>query len=127
MQVLNEYEDVLNRPESMNDLRLDRSAIDAVIRFLAYISMPVTPSYLFRPNLRDEKDNIFVELAVTGNAEYLITSNIKDFTVSSNLVFDDVQVVTPSQFMEKWRHLLAGFRDTGVIDLKKRSLMILMR
>lgn len=102
-KVFNEYEDVLKRSTSLKDLSLNISDIDKVLRFLAYICKPISTYYLFRPNLRDEKDNIFIELAVSSNAEYLITSNIKDFTISNELEFDDIKIVTPSQFVKLWR------------------------
>lgn len=104
MQVLNEYEDVLKRSESLSNLKLNKTDIDKIIRFLAYICKPISPTYLFRPNLRDEKDNIFVELAIASNAEYMITSNVRDFTVSTDLHFDDLQIITPSKFVNKWRN-----------------------
>jgi predicted nucleic acid-binding protein len=43
---------------------------------------------LFRPNLKDENDNMFVELAIVSQSKFLITNNIKDF-VSGELIFDN--------------------------------------
>ncbi|MBN2436781.1 MAG: putative toxin-antitoxin system toxin component, PIN family [Spirochaetes bacterium] len=102
-KVFKEYEDVLKRSTSLKDLSLNISDIDKVLRFLAYTCKPISTYYLFRPNLRDEKDNIFIKSAVSSNAEYLITSNIKDFTISNELKFDDIKIVTPSQFIKLWR------------------------
>jgi predicted nucleic acid-binding protein len=44
------------------------------------------PRFLFRPNLKDEADNMFVELAVVSNSHYLATSNLRDYR-NSNLIF----------------------------------------
>jgi len=33
----------------------------------------------WRPNIKDEGDNFLIELAVAGNADYLMTNNIGDF------------------------------------------------
>ncbi|TGL29602.1 PIN domain-containing protein, partial [Leptospira wolffii] len=35
--------------------------------------------------------------------DYLITSNIKDYLVGNNLKFEDLRVITPSEFMKLWR------------------------
>lgn len=56
-------------------------------------------SYLWRPNLQDEGDNFIVELAVAGNAHYIVTKNLKDFR-QSELVFDSFKVITPKQLLE---------------------------
>ena len=90
LPVFSEYEDVLKRPEKIKDLELSVTDIDKILRFLAYISKPTTIYYLFRPNLKDEKDNIFIELALASNADYIITSNIKDFVISNELKFNDI-------------------------------------
>ncbi|MDA3900142.1 MAG: putative toxin-antitoxin system toxin component, PIN family [Spirochaetes bacterium] len=103
LKVFSEYEDVLKRPEKLKDLKLDLEDIGKILRFLSYICKPISTYYLFRPNLRDEKDNIFVELCISSNAEYLITSNVKDFNISNELIFNDLTVITPTEFVKKWR------------------------
>ena len=101
--VFSEYEAVLKREESLKDFDLTKSDIDAFLRFIAYIAKPYTIFFLFRPNLRDENDNIFVELSLTANADCLITGNIKDFTKNRNLNFEDLKILTPSEFVINWR------------------------
>lgn len=59
--------------------------------------------FRLRPNLRDEADNMLVEVAITSHSDYLITNNVKDFLVAAELHFQDLQVVTPEQFMQIWR------------------------
>ena len=102
-QVITEYEEVLKRKTTLERLRLDTNDIDDILAYLAYISFPYEPTYVLRPNLRDEKDNIFIELAFVSNAEYLITSNIKDFTKNNELKFDNFTVITPGEFVVQWR------------------------
>ena len=102
-QIFNEYEDVLKRPTSLKDLKLSVEDIDKVLRFIAYIGKPFITYFLFRPNLRDEDDNIFIELSIASNCNYLITSNIRDFTINAELKFDDLRSVTPAEFVQKWR------------------------
>ena len=53
----------------------DRAALlDAVLGVCQWINI----SYLWRPNLRDESDNHLVELAVAGNAAWIVTGNERD-------------------------------------------------
>jgi len=101
--VFNEYEKVLTRPASLKDLNLSLSDIKKVLKFVAYIGRPYTTYFLFRPNLLDESDNIFVELSLVSNCDFLITSNVKDFTTKSELKFDDITIITPSEFVKVWR------------------------
>jgi len=97
-----EYEDVLKRKKSLEDFELDIEDIDRFLRFIAYVGKPYKTYFLFRPNLKDEKDNMVVELAVTSQSDYLVTSNIKDFK-NAELKFDQLKVVTPSKFAKIWR------------------------
>jgi len=101
--VFNEYEKVLTRPTSLKDLNLSLSDIEKVLKFIAYIGRPYTTYFLFRPNLLDESDNIFIELSLASNCDFLITSNVKDFTTKSELKFDDLTIITPSEFVKLWR------------------------
>ena len=52
--------------------------------------------------LKDENDNMFVELAVTSNSKYLVTSNTRDFQ-HSDLIFKGFQLITPAEFVKEWR------------------------
>jgi putative PIN family toxin of toxin-antitoxin system len=103
IQVFNEYEKVLNRPESLSDLKLNNRDIENVLRFIAYIGKPYATYFLSRPNRIDEIDNIFIELAAASNCDYLITNNVKDFTTKSKLKFENLSVITPANFVKMWR------------------------
>jgi putative PIN family toxin of toxin-antitoxin system len=97
-----EYEDVLKREKSLLDFELDIEDIDRFLRFIAYVGKPFNTYFLFRPNLKDEKDNMVVELTVTSQSDYLVTSNVKDFK-NTELKFDQFKVVTPGEFAQIWR------------------------
>lgn len=97
-----EYEDVLLRKTSLENFKLSKKEIKTILQFIAYIAKPIDPRFLFRPNLIDEDDNKFIELAMASGAEYLVTSNIKDFK-NAQLKFDNFEIVTPAQFYKMWR------------------------
>jgi len=97
-----EYQDVLSRKESLVDFGLELSDVDAFLRFIAFVGKPFDIYYLFRPNLIDENDNMMIELAVTSQSEYLITSNIKDFK-NAELKFKNLSILTPGNFVRRWK------------------------
>ena len=99
--VFSEYEDVLNRPSTLKDLRLNKNDIKDVLSYFAYYGKEYDIYYLFRPNLIDDNDNIFYELALTSQSDYIITSNIKDFKNSDLKI--DLEIITPTNFVKKWR------------------------
>jgi putative PIN family toxin of toxin-antitoxin system len=103
LKVFAEYEEVLKRKKSLGLSGLSMEDIENILTFLAYIGRPFDTHFLFRPNLRDESDNIFVELAVASGAKFAITNNIRDFSDNPQLRFPDFQIVTPSEFVKSWR------------------------
>lgn len=102
VSVFTEYEDVLSRNKSLMNFNLKKTDIEKFLRFIAYVGKVYEIFFLFRPNLRDESDNKFVELAVTSQSDYLITSNTKDFQ-NSDLIFDNLKIITPGEFVKIWR------------------------
>jgi len=54
-----------------------------------------------RPNLPDEGDNIFIECAFVGQADYLLTNNLRDF-LRGELMFP-FKICTPQEFYREWR------------------------
>jgi len=60
----------------------------------------VSIHYIWRPNLKDEGDNFLVELAVAGNAKYIVTNNVKDFS-HAQLRFDSFSVITPERAIKE--------------------------
>ncbi|MES0491462.1 MAG: putative toxin-antitoxin system toxin component, PIN family [Leptospirales bacterium] len=101
--VFTEYQDVLSRKTSLKGFAFKIEDVNKILIFISYISVPYNISFISRPNLRDEEDNKFVELALVANARYLISSNIKDFHHDKNLSFPDLQIITPGDFVKKWR------------------------
>ena len=47
----------------MDLMNLAADQLETILRFVAFVSTPSRVYYLWRPNLRDEADNMFVELA----------------------------------------------------------------
>lgn len=97
-----EYYDVLTRKENLHRFNLSIKEIEDILDLLALLAKKHNIYFLQRPNLADEKDNIFIECAFSSNSNYLITSNIKDFK-SGDLKYKSFQIITPSDFVKFWR------------------------
>lgn len=54
--------------------------------------------FLWRPYLRDAKDEMILELAVTAVCDYIITYNKRDFEGAQRF---GIEVVTPREFLER--------------------------
>jgi len=99
-----EMEDVLSRKDLFQKCRIDATERDELFR--AFLSCTEwTPIYYsWRPNLRDEADNHIVDLAIAGNASYIITQNERDFQ-QMNLLFPDLEIINAADFLKMWRTL----------------------
>ena len=89
-----EYEDALYR-ESLR-LPVSRTAIDAVLDFHCAVARRHMIFFLWRPFLRDPKDDMLLELAVKAKCDYIITHNKRDFAGIEKF---DLQVATPAEFL----------------------------
>lgn len=93
-----EYQDLLGRdvwtPETTPEERLQ------VLAALARAGRWVSVYYGWRPNLRDEGDNHLIELAIAGNAQAVVTHNVRDLT-RGELAWPHLRVVTPHQFLKE--------------------------
>ena len=93
-----EYYDVLSRKEAMAQLNLSNDEIEDILDILVLLAKKQAIYFLLRPNLMDEKDNIFYECAFATNSEYLITSNVRHFK-SAELKGFRFKIVTPREFL----------------------------
>jgi putative PIN family toxin of toxin-antitoxin system len=98
--LLAEYESVLSRDEVQTKCPLSSEEIQQLFVSLLSVCEWVSIYYLWRPNLRDEGDNHLIELAIAGNAEAIITNNIKDFQEAS-LLFPRLAVLKPEALITR--------------------------
>ena len=101
--VFEEYRDVLCRPKTPRELGLSRENIERVLDFIVMVGVATPISYLWRLNLKDEAANMFVELAFASGSEYLVTRNIRDYTIDNELMLDSFSIATTSEFLEALR------------------------
>ena len=71
-----EYEAVLKRPEHLRAAAATRDDIDAILDALAAVGIPVIPNFSWRPELSDPGDEMVLETAVNGRADFIATFNV---------------------------------------------------
>jgi len=91
----NEYQDVLTRPQNMTGAS-SRTDILAFVRYLASIAYRKNIFFLWRPWLKDPKDDMVLELAVAANCDYIVTYNLNDF---KNIASFGIKVIEPADFL----------------------------
>jgi putative PIN family toxin of toxin-antitoxin system len=88
--ILAEYEEVLRRPR----FKLAPAPIDAALEVIRRTSLLVRLDRTHSIS-RHESDNRFYECAEAGEADYIVTGNIKHFPVHHK----KTKIVTPSEFI----------------------------
>jgi putative PIN family toxin of toxin-antitoxin system len=100
--LLFEYESLLARPGQFDNCQLTASEREELLDALLSVSELVTVYYLWRPNVPDETDNHVVELAISGAAGCIVTSNVRDFR-RSELRLPWLNILTPEAFLRSLR------------------------
>lgn len=96
-----EYESVLKRAELLPHLSAED--IDGVLNYLLGRASIHEIFFLWRPFLKDPKDDLVLEAAVASQSQYLVTFNVRDFAdVEKHF---GIKVVTPGQFLIEQRLL----------------------
>ena len=89
-----EYEDVMKRFAA--GFGMGDDDVTAIIDFLCAESEQRAIYFLWRPYLRDPKDDFVLELAVEAGAEFIVTHNVRDFAGSERF---GVRVIRPGEFL----------------------------
>jgi predicted nucleic acid-binding protein len=94
-----QYEDVVGRPHLESGGRMSRADLEVFLDGFLAACEPVDVFFLWRPNLRDEGDNLVVEAAVAGGASAIVTHNVRDFP-HGELRFA-VRILTPAELLQE--------------------------
>ena len=91
-----EYEGVITRQR--HELGLTEEDVAAVVDSLCALAIRHKIYFLWRPYLRDAKDEHVLELAVAARCDYIITFNKDDFRGVEQF---GIHVIGPKEFLEK--------------------------
>ena len=89
-----EYEAVLLK--QMDESTMDRGDLNGLLDYLVSEAHHQEIYFLWRPQSRDPKDDMVLELAVASGASRLVTHNVRDFRAARDF---DVRVVTPGSYL----------------------------
>jgi putative PIN family toxin of toxin-antitoxin system len=95
-----EYEDVLLR--KIQTLNINESEIGQFLDYLCLVGNWHEVYFLWRPILKDPKDDMILELAVRANCNYIITYNKADFQGVDTF---DIKLATAKEFLQIIREL----------------------
>lgn len=100
-EILEEYEDVLGR-EKFDRFVNFRWRAEVILFKMKEISNLYHPTKKIEL-LTDVSDDKFLELAAVSSADYLITGNTLDFTISQ---FESTKIVTPREYWDNHRPVI---------------------
>jgi len=72
--------------------------VEAIIDYICHVAKHYRVYYLWRPFLRDPKDDMVLELAVTSNADFIVTYNRADFKGSEQF---GIRTISPHELLEQ--------------------------
>jgi putative PIN family toxin of toxin-antitoxin system len=93
-----EYEAVLTRAEHLFAGRTTRANTVAFLDYLSGIIAPVKFHYLWRPQLADVADEMVLETAINGQADCIVTINIRHFRAAGQF---GIAVIRPDEALRR--------------------------
>jgi len=98
-RIITEYEEVLKRDKFGFDFdHIDSIMIQIKEEGVLVVSLPVDE------NLPDKDDLPFIEAALSGAADFIVTGNKKHFPKAQ---YKNVRVVSPSEFLEEYKRTIS--------------------
>lgn len=94
-----EYEDALKRPDIRLATGMTEEDVDGFLSALASATDPVDVHFRWRPQLSDPKDELVLEAAVNGEADALVTHNVRDFEPATRLF--GLRVLLPREVLKE--------------------------
>ncbi len=100
--ILSEIKDALRDKQLGQKYHLSSSKQARLLTQLYHsgqISDPISP---FAPTSRDPKDNLIIQLALTGHADYLVTGDKDLLVLAGHKSIKPLKIITPHDFLQKF-------------------------
>jgi len=91
--ILTEYREVLKRPK----FKFSKEKVEIILNYIRHEGYLTLSSSIESLKLPDIDDIVFLEAAINGKADYLVTGNTKHFPKK---YCKNIKVVTPRNFIE---------------------------
>ena len=98
--LLTEFEATLSRDELFARSRLDAAERSMLLDTFLALCEWTRVYFLWRPNLKNESDNHLIELAVAGDADVVVTRNLRDLR-GAELRFEPLRILSPQDFLKE--------------------------
>jgi putative PIN family toxin of toxin-antitoxin system len=98
--LLTEFEATPGRDELFARSRLDAAERSVLLDTFLALCEWTRVYFLWRPNLKDESDNHLIELAVAGDADVVVTRNLRDLR-GAELRFEPLRILSPEDFLKE--------------------------
>ena len=96
-----EYESVLMRPENLKASNLTDQDVERFLDSMSHLIIPVTPFFLWRPQLRDPADEHVLEAAVNGNVDAIVTFNLRHLQAAAARF--GIDAIRPGEALQRIR------------------------
>ena len=89
-----EYEDAAKR--IAREVGLSHADIDDILDYICSVARKRKIHFLWRPFLKDPRDDHVLEVAVESGCDFIVTHNVRDYSGSERF---GVRVATPKEFL----------------------------
>jgi putative PIN family toxin of toxin-antitoxin system len=90
-----EYETVMKR--AIHEPFFNVQDINDILAYIAAVANKRDIFFLWRPFLKDPKDDMMLEVAVESNSEFIISHNVRDFIGVDKF---GITVISPNEFLK---------------------------
>jgi predicted nucleic acid-binding protein len=94
--LVTEYADVLRREPLAAELT--EAEREAFLDYFCSVGVLTEIFFLWRPSLKDPKDDMVLEVAVAAGAKLIITHNVKDFQETQRF---GIEAITPKDYLQR--------------------------
>ncbi|WP_416211552.1 PIN domain-containing protein [Frankia sp. Cas3] len=108
----------MTRAEHLSTARISSDDVATLLDAVVAVTEHVRLAFLWRPTLRDPDDDMVLETAVNGHAEWIVTFNRRDFGTATEQF--GIGVCTPAAALKMWEEQL-GDRAILRFDCSPRS------
>jgi len=94
-----EYHAVMTRPQHLEASGLSAGDVTALLDAIAAVAEPVRLAFLWRPAAADPDDDMVLEAAVNGQADAIVTFNLRDFSAAAGRF--GIAVLSPGEALRR--------------------------